>query len=265
MKVMKNLSGFPVIPVVFGMIIGTALSIAFDLLYTHLFQEGSAQFYWFAGLILLGGPLAGGVLTTIMAKEFKLMALLMVCNAVFITVVALAFLSYVILPVFSYDSVQIPASCINDPLSSGSHIPHDVNYTLPGTGTGTLLLGDNTSAVVVMTDYNRFPFDSTIYLINKSDNRVLRSMKFDNDILGAAIYDGKLYLFNDKLLYVIRTDNGEFAKTIIKLDNYKGLFEAEDGMHMQTTLEISVLSADGSVLSHRRMHMSCIAYGCFLP
>ena len=102
------------------------------------------------------------------------------------------------------------------------------------------------------------------FLSIKSSNKIIQSLQFNNDIIGAAIDDGVLYIFNDKIGYIIHTDDGEFVKKIFSIDNYRGIYISNNNTDMQTTLEISVLNNDGSVLSHRQMNMSCIAYGCLI-
>jgi hypothetical protein len=113
---------FRISPVKFGVIMGVILSIVFDLLYISLFHESSLEFYLFVCLILLGGPLIGGVITALKSKENKRKALCMSSGAVFVIVIIFSFLSYVVLPVFSYDGVQIPASYINNDSNSSSHL-----------------------------------------------------------------------------------------------------------------------------------------------
>jgi hypothetical protein len=263
MDMINTLNKSKISPIILGIIIGIILSIIFDLLFIFIFHESSSEFYLFAVLALLGGPLIGGILSALKAKGNRFITLLISSVAVFVMILILSVLSYVVLPVFSYDGVQIPASCINAS-NSGSHLPYYLNYSISGICNGTLITSDKKSAVVVMTDYTHLPFESTVFLINKSNNKVIQSLKFNNDIIGAAIDDGVFYIFNDKIGYFIDTDDGELVKNIFTIDNYRGIYTSNDHMYMQTTLEISALNTDGSVLSHRRMNMSCIAYGCLI-
>ena len=264
LDVTKNLNQLTVIPIIFGIMIGLLLGIVSDLTYVYVFHESSSTFYLFASLALLGGPLIGGLIAALVAKEHKFTALLISGFAIFAILLILSILSYLVFPLFFYESVQLPAPSSNNASSSGSHMPSSLNYSIPGVGTGTLLTGDNCSAVVVMSDYDHLPYPGTVYLVNKSSNKVIRSLTFDNDIIAAAIDQGTLNLFNDKIGYYINTENGEFENTIVRLDNYRGLFSSSDHTYMQTTFETSVLNADGSVGSHRRMYMNCTASGYFI-
>ena len=261
MEVKKQLDGLK--NNISGIIIGIIFSVIVDLSYILLFHERGSEFYLFASLALLGGPLIGGIISALIAKENKLKALLISFSVVFIILIILTVLSYVILPLFFYDSVQIPASCI-DNASSGSHLPSYLNYMMPGIGNGTLITSDDNSAVVAMTDYDHLPFKSTVYLINKSNNKIIRSLYFNNDIIAAVIDDGTLYIYNDKILYSIDTDTGEYVKNMFTIDNYRGIYKSGNNTYMQTTAEISALGTGGSVLSHRQLNLRCIAYGCFV-
>ena len=251
-------------PIIFGIIIGVVLGVAFYVTYALIFHESSSEFYLFSGLALLGSPLVGGIISALKAKEDKSIALLISGSAILLILTVLSILAYVVLPVFSYESVQLPDSSINNASSPGSHMPAHLNYSIPGIGTGTLITGDDNSAVVVMSGYGHLPYTSTVYLIHKSSNKTLRHLNFNNDIIAAAIDQGTLNLFNDKIGYYINTENGEFVKTIVRLDNYRGLFTSGNSTYMQTTFETSALNADGSIESHRRMYMNCTAFGYFI-
>ena len=245
-----------------GIIIGIVASLFFYLLHVLIFHGSTLEFYTFAGLALLGGPLIGGTLSALKAKEHKRMAFLFSGCAVFVLLLILSVSYYMVLPLISYGSAQVPAYAL-DASNFSSHIPSSLNYPVPGIGIGTLLAGDSSSAVAVVTDYAHYPYASTVYLINKSENKVIRSMYFNNDIIGAAIDDGTLYLFNDKIGYTIDTQTGGYVNDLIRIDNYRGIYTSGNNTYVQTTLEISEINEDGSV-SHRRMDMRVIAYGCLL-
>jgi hypothetical protein len=251
-------------PIIFGIIIGIILGVAFYLIYVYIFHECSSEFYLFAGLTLLGSPLAGSIITALMVKEDRSIVLLISGSSILLILIVLSILSYLVLPLFFYESVQLPASYINHDSNSSLYMPSYLNYSIPGIGTGRLITSDNDSAVVVKSDYDHLPYASTVYLVNKSSDKIVMSLNFNNDIIAATVDQGTLNIFNDKIGYYINTENGEFVKTIVRLDNYRGLFTSNNNIYMQTTFETSFLNADGSVGSHRMMYMNCTAYGCFI-
>jgi len=251
-------------PIILGIIIGIILGVTFYLTYVYIFHESSSEFYLFAGLALLGSPLAGSIISVLMVNEDRPIVLLISGSAILLILIVLSILAYLVLPLFFYESVQLPASYMNYDSNPGSYMPSYLNYSIPGIGTGRLITSDNNSAVVVMSDYYHLPYASTVYLINKSSNKIIWSLNFNNDIIAAAIDQGTLNIFNDKIGYYINTENGEFVKTIVRLDNYRGLFTSNNNEYMQTSFETSFLNADGSVGSHRQMYMNCTAFGCFI-
>ena len=253
-------------PLVFGIAFGVLSSVIFDLWYIVVFHEGSSEFYLFAGLAFLVGPFLGGLLTAIGTREnrHKAIALAGSAAAVLVVVIILFGLSYVVLPLFSYARVQIPAACIADASRSISHLPSERNYAVPGAGTGTLIASDAESAVVAMIDYAHSPWPSTVYLVSTSDRQVLGSMHFDNDFISAAYSPGLLVLFNDKIGYFIDPSTGQSVENLMTIDNYRGVFEAGQATYMQTTGTLSMLYSDGKVLSHVPLALSGIAFGCFI-
>jgi uncharacterized membrane protein YbaN (DUF454 family) len=250
--------------IIIGVIIGIILGVAFYLMYVYIFHESSSEFYLFAGLALFGSPLAGSIITSLIVSEDRPKVILISGGAILLILIVLSILAYLVLPLFFYESVQLPASYIDHGSNSSSYIPSYLNYSIAGIGTGRLITSNNNSAVVVMSEYDRSPYASTVYLINKSSNKTLMSLNFNNDIIAAAIDQGTLNIFNDKIGYYINTENGEFVKTIVRFDNYRGLFTSDNNEYMQTTFETSFLNADWSVGSHRQMYMNCTAFGCFI-
>jgi len=183
------------------------------------------------------------------------------CATIVIFVLLVFFISsYIVSPLFSSNSVAIPDSCT----STISQLPSSFDYNIPGEGTGTLLTGNETSAVIVMVDYEKLPLTSKVFLIRKNDNKILQTLTFNNDIVNAGIYDDTLYLFNDKIGYILNANTGEYVQHIFTIDNYRGLYILNGTKYLQTNLEISGLKSDGSIVSHRRVDMKSIALGCLI-
>jgi hypothetical protein len=135
------------------------------------------------------------------------------------------------------------------------------------------MASDSESAVVAMIDGDQPSFPGTLFLVNKKSNKVLQRMQFGNDILSAAIADGIVYIYNDKLGYLIDAHTGEFQETILIIDNYGGLTQtdrpfisrASDGhWYMETTAVISSWNIDGTVKSRPHLTFNGIALGCFI-
>ncbi len=178
---------------------------------------------------------------------------------------ALVFLDFAIVPVLApFDSVRIPDSCIQDAAQLRSNLPANLDYAIPGIGTGTLLASDANAAVVVKSDHSQPSFPSTVFLINRKSDQIVGTWQFGSDGIAAALNGGELYLFYDNLGTFVDENNGAPVKYIVKADNYRQLYSSGDAQYMQTSIEISALHADGTVTVHLRMQFRTMAYGCIL-
>jgi hypothetical protein len=180
-------------------------------------------------------------------------------------------LTYVVLPQFARTNVQLPALC--DGFNGSYDPPANLMYSLPGLDDGILITSDAQSAVVAVIDSDHPPFPSTVFLVNKSDQNIILSMHFDNDVISAMIAEGTLYIYNDKLGYLIDARTGNLEEHFLLIDNYGGLTttdrpfisRASDGhWYMETTAVISSWNVDGTVVSRRNSTFNGIARGCFI-
>jgi hypothetical protein len=263
--------GSSIAPITLGMGIGAVIAIASILGYIAILREPGPWFYPFAGLLFFGGPVIGGLTTASKVRERRIIASLVVSGAVFVLAAILFVLVYAILPQFARTTVQLPASC--DGFHGDFSPPAHLTYTLPGMGTGILLASDERSAVVAVIEYHRAPSPSTVFLVNRGDNTILRSMRFANDVVVATVDHGVVYLYNDKLGYSLNASTGESEKNVLLIDNYGGLSEADrpilprasDGhWYLETTAVISSWGVDGTVRSRPFLTLNGIARGCFI-
>ena len=250
---------------------GALAGMVFGSVYILILHEPGSAFYPFAALTFLGAPLIGGIVARSQAQDHRLKAFLTSSAAVFGIVWALFVFTYVVLPQFDRRSVQLPEFC--DVLDGIFNPPAQLAYALPAVGTGILLASDSQSAVVVMIDSGQPPFPSILYLVHKSDNRIIQRMGFNNDVVSATIVDGILYIYNDKLGYVLDARTGELEPDFLLIDNYGGLSESDRPIisrassghwYLETTAIISSWNIDGTVRSRPRLTFNGIARGCFI-
>ena len=258
-------------PVAKSIISGTLFSVIAGMVYIIPLHEPGPVFYPFAALAFLGGPLIAGITGAVQSREQKYRAFLISGCAVFGAVLVLFFITYAVLPHFDRTSVHLPESC--GVFDDSPHPAPALAYELPGTGTGVLITGNEQTAVVAMIDYTKAPYPSTVYVVNRSDNRILRRMDFADNTVIATIDSGIVYLYNDKLGYRINARTGASEKTILLIDNYGGLSASdrpvlagasEGRRYLETTAIISSWSIDGTVRSRPRLTMNGIAYNCFV-
>ncbi len=208
-------------PVAMGVGVGTLFSVIAGMAYLFPLHEPGSLFYPFAALVFLGGPLIAGTTGAVKSREHKYRAFLISGGAVFCTALVLFFITYAVLPTFDRTSMLLPESC--NGFNSTTLPSSSLAYELPGTGTGVLIAGNDQTAVVAMIDYTRPPYPGTVFIVNRSDNRILRRLNFADDTIIATIDSGIVYLYNDKLGYFIDARTGAPAKNFLVIDNYGGL------------------------------------------
>lgn len=161
-----------------------------------------------------------------------------------------------------FSSVAVPPSC-SDAIS---HLPAGRAYQVPGVGTaGTLLTSSSTSAVVLVANYGHRPFRSTVYLIDRQRDAVVRSLDFSNDVIAARIDHGVLYLYDQALLYPMDATTGRTLHGVVRFDNFRLLYESGGERRMQTSAAISSWGFDGHLVDAFNDHFATVAYGCYRP
>jgi hypothetical protein len=176
-----------------------------------------------------------------------------------VAVVAILVVSYVVVVIASpYESRQIPADCT----ANSSHLPATLRYDIPGSGPGTLVTSDSTTAVVLVANYGDSPLSSEVFLISKSSGTILRSLTFNDDVVIAGLHAGAVYLFNDKILYLIDASSGETVHPPFESDNYRGVFFSNGLRYLQTSLLITTIGPGSNVTFNLHLSLAGIAFGC---
>jgi hypothetical protein len=254
-----------------AIIIGVLLSALSYIVYFGVLHEPGSLFYGFAALVFIGCPLIAGILAGTRAQSRKPMRFFASGSLVFGASLLLFIVTYAVQPQFDRANVQLPASC--DGLDGVLELPPQLSYTLPDGRAGILLAESADSAVAVTIDGARPPFASTLYLVHKSDNAIYAQLGFNSDVVMAAIDAGTLYIYNDKLGYLLDEHTGAFQKNILLIDNYGGLTETDKPIighsssgnwYFETTAVISSWSTDGSVKSRPHLTLNGIARGCYV-
>jgi len=262
-----------------GIIIGALLSAGFYFLYIAVLHEPGSAFYGFAALVFLGCPLIAGIISISKTQKHRQKRFFASSGLVFGITLLLFILTYAVVPQFERTTVQLPTTCdgfAGVPGTTPSEkpvLPSRLAYALPDRKVVILLAESPESVVAVTIDGDSPPFASTAYLIRKSDNAILREMRFDNDVVIASIDAGTLYIYNDKLGYLIDERTGKFEDTILLIDNYGGLSETDrpiisrassGSWYLETTAVVSSWNTDGTVKSRPHLNMNGIARGCYV-
>jgi hypothetical protein len=73
-----------------------------------------------------------------------------------------------------------------------------------------------------------------------------------------------VYLFDDKIGYMVDASTGERVHRLIETDNYWGLYMTGADRYLQTDAEISTLFGR-SLFSYQHLDFAGIAFGCYFP
>lgn len=259
-------------PIWLGISAGVLVSLIFDLVYFIVLQEPGSAFYLFAGLTFLGSSLIGGMIAETKEREHRLKTFLTSGATIFGFVFALFLILYLVVPQFERVSLQLPAFC--EGFDSSFNLPAQLTYTLPDQSTGILIIDDKETAVVAKVDANLPPFPTEVFIISKTGNKVLQSMTFPNDVVSAAIGEGNVYIYNDKLGFFFNAHTGNLEENLFTIDNYGGLSqtdrpflssgESSSHWYMETTAVISSWNINGTVVSRTHLTFNGIALGCFV-
>jgi hypothetical protein len=252
--------------------LGALLILASGAAYLLLLHHSGSLFYPFAALVFIAIPLIAAATAAVAAQSRRSQIFFSVSCALFGFAALLFVLTYAVWPEFQRTSVPLPVFCSDS--NSGAHPAARLAYDLPGVGATILLTSDQRAAAVVAVDFARAPFPSTAYLVRKSDNRILWSDRFGNDIISAALSDGVLYIYNDKLGYWLDERTGVPVHNFFTIDNYGGLSATDRPIiaaraptgrwYLETTGVISMWRADGTVLPLRHVTFNSTAFNCFI-
>jgi hypothetical protein len=170
----------------------------------------------------------------------------------FVLVIGLALLS-------PSASVPVPPACTG----AASGLPSSRNVAVPGAGIGTLLAADADTSVVVVASSGQSPAGATAYVMATQGDAILRTFPISSDAVVAAIADGVVVLFDDKIGYFLRTSDGSSVSRLFESDNYRGLYASGASRHLQMDAEITAVGFDGSVFTHVEVRFAGIADGCY--
>ena len=254
-----------------GIGMGTLVVVVSGLVYLVVLHEPGSVFYLFASLAFLGGPLVGGAIAGLSAQERRIKAILSSSGVVFGIACGLFAFAYMVLPQFDRANILLPSYC--DGFDGTFDPPPQITYTLPDGSVGISIVSDEGTAVVATIDTQHQPYPTTVLIINRADDHILQSMTFQNDVVSAAIGQGAVYIYNDKLGFFFDARTGNLEDNIFTIDNYGGLTQTDrpvvsqassDNWYMETTAMISSWNADGTVISRPHLTFNSIALGCFV-
>jgi hypothetical protein len=177
-------------------------------------------------------------------------ALLVVALVVIAPLVGYALLS-------PFTGVPVPITC-----EGGTAGPSPQLVPVPGHGEGTVIATDGPTTVVAVPAPDGRTAGGSLNLITGGD--VVFSLPVVSRAVAAGVGDGRAYLFDDKLGYILEAATGDVVPRALTIDNYRGLYMADGIEHVQTSLEIAIAgSADGPFLTHA-LPFGVVVDGCLV-
>lgn len=245
-------------PLIQGIGIGSAISLISGLVYLTVFQGAGSLFCLFALLCFFIGPLSAGFVTVKRLSSRKTRAFVISAMVVLGIALVLFLLTYAIGIVFLITTVNLATTCDNTYQSDT--LPASITYTFPGGAEGVLVSEDMHTAIVTRIDYISPQHPGTVFLINKTEGKVLWSIDVPSDNIAAAMDDYTVYIFHHGIGYFINKNTGKRADKFLSMDNYG----TNTNGKFQTTGIISTWNRDGTVKSLNRLTFNGIVHGCLI-
>lgn len=173
-----------------------------------------------------------------------------------LVVFVVAIVVYIALPVVqSAPSVAVPASC-----SAASAAHAFPTAAVPSAELEGSVIAHDGSIDVIDVRPASGSSGGTVYVVAR-DSRITRRVHLDSDMAVAAIRGRYVYLYNDKIGYVIHAETGRSAPSWVEVDNYRGLYEHEGQRRVQTQGVVTLLGPSLGVV-RSTLSFTGIANGC---
>jgi hypothetical protein len=156
-----------------------------------------------------------------------------------------------------FTGVPVPATC-----AGGTAVPSPRLVPVPGQGEGTVIAADGPSTVVAVPAPDGRTTGGSLNLITDGD--VVFSLPVVSRAVAAGVGDGRAYLFDDKIGYILDAATGVPVPRALTIDNYRGLYMAGGVEHVQTSLEIAIVGSSGQPFVAHGLPFGAVVDGCLV-
>ncbi|HEU0242800.1 MAG TPA: hypothetical protein VFQ75_02770 [Candidatus Limnocylindrales bacterium] len=177
-------------------------------------------------------------------------ALLLVTLVVLVPMVGFAILS-------PFSGVPVPGAC-----AGGSELPNARHASVPGHGEGTVIAADGPTTVVVVAGPDGRTAGGSVHVI--AGGQAVFSLPVVSRAVAAGVGEGRAYVFDDKIGYVLGAASGLPEPRMLTVDNYRGLYMADGVEHVQTSLEIVIVGAPGQPFVVQGLPFGAVVDGCLV-
>jgi hypothetical protein len=93
---------------------------------------------------------------------------------------------------------------------------------------------------------------------------LLLALPVTSRAFAAGIADGILYLFDDKIGFLLDARTGAPLPRLFESDNYRGLYESGGREYVQTSIEATAVGMGGRVFMSATLPFGAVVDGCLL-
>jgi hypothetical protein len=168
-------------------------------------------------------------------------------------VVGVPMVGYAVLSPFT--GVPVPGGC-----AAGTTGPAARVVEVPGHGEATVIAADGPTAVVVVPAPDGHTAGGSVHLM--TNDKLVFSLPVTSRAVAGGVADGRAYVFDDKIGYILAAATGAVIPRLLTVDNYRGLYMTGGVEHVQTSLEIAIVgSAERPFLAHG-LPFGAVVDGC---
>jgi hypothetical protein len=157
-----------------------------------------------------------------------------------------------------FDSVAVPASCAGPELAATTA----ARVHLDGIGDGIRVASDGRTEVVAVLGPGGTVTGGEAVVMH--DGNLVGQLAVTSRTVDAAVADGIVYLFDDKIGFLLDAQTGVPIPRLFESDNYRGLFVDGGADRVQTSIEATAVGLGGRPFFTATVPMSAVVDACLL-
>jgi hypothetical protein len=157
-----------------------------------------------------------------------------------------------------YSSAAVPSTCAGE----AARATAANQVTVEGLGEGILVAQDGASQVVAVPGPGGSTSGGSAVVLR--DGMVIARLPVASRTVDAGIADGIIYLFDDKIGFLLDATTGQPLPRLFESDNYRGLFTADGVEYVQTSIEATAVGLGGRPFMTRTLGFGGVVDGCLL-
>jgi len=184
---------------------------------------------------------------------------IVVMAAALVVVIGLVFVPISVYALVSpYSRVAVPATCAGEAAQATA----SSRLAVEGLGEGILVARDGPTSVVAFSRPGGGTPGGTAVVLR--DGAVIARLPVASRTVDAGIADGIVYLFDDKIGFLLDAATGVPLPRLFESDNYRGLFTADGVEFVQTSIEATAVGLGGRPFMTRTLPFGAVVDGCLL-